>query len=245
MFESVAVDSLPRIDRMMPRHLDSAFFGMGRFFEPEPRFGITKGVWGTTLGYSGGRYENPSYEDLRDHVEVVLVEYDPLTLSYGQLLEIFLSRCDCQENASSQCILHVFVKNEFEKRLAQAATARYKLRFGSCGCVKITMHKAFYKAEQWRQKRFLRMVPSLMDELRRMYPDEGRLIQSTLATRLNGILGLRALREFLTPCVPEDFEFYDLSDSAANILKNAMGLPVKKGVRSKKIVITLAPRKTD
>ena len=219
------VISLPRIDRMMPRRLDSAFFGMGHFFDSEPRFGVAKGVWRTAVGYSGGRYEHPSYEDLGDHVEAVMVEYDPMTLSYGQLLDIFLNCCGCRETSSSSCISCVFVKNEFEKRLAQAALSRYELRLDSENYVKVAMYKTFYKAEKWRQKHFLRMLPPLMDELRRVYPDEDRLIQSTLATRLNGILGQRSFRDFSAPYVPEDFEFYDLSESAADILRNVMKLP--------------------
>ena len=244
VFESV-VDFMPRIDKMTPQRLDSALFGMGCSFESEPRFGIAKGVWRTTLGYSGGRYESPSYENLGDHAEVIMVEYDPLALSYGQLLDIFFNRCDCRGNSPPHCISHVFVKNEFEKRLAQAAVARYKLRFSKSGYVKIAMHKTFYKAEQWRQKRFLRMIPPLMDELRRMYPDEDRLIQSTLATRLNGILGQRSSQGLSFPFLPEDVTLYDLSDSAAGILKNAMGLPVKKVTRTKRIEITFAPRKVE
>jgi len=226
MFESAAVDSLPRIDRMMPLRLDSAFFGMGCFFESEPRFGIAKGVWRTALGYSGGRYENPSYEDPGDHAEVVMVEYDPLVLSYGQLLDMFLNRCGCRKNAPSQCISRIFVKSESEKRLAQAAIERYELRFGDNNYVKIAMRKAFYRAEQWCQKHFLRMIPSLMSELMRIYSDENRLIQSTLATRLNAILGQRSLRLFSESFLPEDFELYDLSDNATGILKNAMELPI-------------------
>ena len=176
------------------------------------------------MGYSGGRYESPSYEDLGDHVEVVMVEYDPLALSYGQLLDIFFNCGDYRENSSSQCILHVFVKNEFERRLAEAAVARYELRSGSESRVKVAAHKTFHKAEKWCQKHFLRMLPPLMDELKRIYPDEDRLIQSTLATRLNGILGQRTFREFSVSHVPEDFEFYDLSDCAVDILKNVMDM---------------------
>ena len=219
-----AVVSLPRIDRMMPQRLDSAFFGMGHFFDYEPRFGVAKGVWRTAVGYSGGRYESPSYENLGDHVEVVMVEYDPMAISYGQLLDIFLNYCGCREASSSQCISCIFVKNEFERRLAQAAIARYELRLGSENYAKIAMCKTFYKAEKWCQKYFLRMLPPLMDELRSVYPDEDCLIQSTLATRLNGILGQWSRREFSASHVPEDFEFYDLSECAAGILKNVMEL---------------------
>jgi peptide-methionine (S)-S-oxide reductase len=222
------VDFLPRIDKMMPRRLDSALFGMGHFFNFEPRFGVAKGVWRTAVGYSGGRCENPSYEDPGDHMGVVMVEYDPLALNYGQLLDIFLNRCGCKDvipisqNASFQCISCVLVKNEFERRMAQAAVSRYELRSGYENSVKVAMYRSFHKAEKWCQKHFLRKLKPLMDELSRIYQDEDRLIQSTLATRLNGILGQRSLQEPSASYVPEDFEFYDLSECAANILKKGM-----------------------
>ena len=153
---------------------------------------------------------------------VVMVEYDPLALSYGQLLDIFLNRCDCRENSSFQCISRVFVKNDFERRLAQAAVSRYELCTDSENGVQVAMFKTFYRAEKWCQKHFLRMFPLLMDELKNIYPDEDCLIQSTLATRLNGILGQRSLRVFSASCFPDDFEFYDLSKCAAEILKRVM-----------------------
>ena len=177
------------------------------------------------MGYSGGRCENPSFENFGDHAKVVMVEYDPLTLSYGQLLDIFFNCCIYRESESSQFISYIFVKNEFEKRLAQAAVARYELRSGNYNCVKIAMHRNFYKAEDWCQKYCLRMLAPLMDELKRIYPNEEWLIQSALATRLNGILGRRSFREPSAPCFPEDFEFYDLSNSAVDILKGVMELP--------------------
>ena len=223
-----SVDSLPRIDRMMPRRLDSAIFGMGHFFDSEPRFGTAKGVWRTSVGYGGGRYDHPSYEDLGDHVWVVTVEYDPFTLSYSQLLDIFLNCCGCgneaplSQSSSMQCISSVFVKNEFERRLAQAAIARYELNANSEGGIMLAMLKTFYRAEKWCQKHFLRSFPPLMEELSRVYPDEDRLIQSTLATRLNGILGQRSFQKFSASSVPEDFEFYDLSECAASILRKVM-----------------------
>ena len=220
-----SVDFLPRIDRMIPRRLDSAFFGVGSFFDSEPLFGVAKGVWRTVGGYSGGRYEHPSYEDQGDHMEAVMVEYDPLAISYGQLLDIFLSRYGYQDALAFQYISVVFVKNEFEKRLAQAAVSRYELRLGSDNYVKAAMYKNFNQAEKWRQKHYLRLVPQLMDELRHMYRDEDCLIQSTLATRLNGILGQRLCRSTPPSYVPDDFEFYDLSDNTADILQNALAMP--------------------
>ena len=224
----LSVASLPRIEGLVPRRLDTALFGVGSFSDTESRFGIEKGVWRTINGYSGGRYEKPSHEDPGDHVEVVMVEYASLSLTYGQLLDIFLNRCGDWEDSFPQCVSYIFVKNESEKRLAEAAFARYKLCSGNSSDVKISAYKTFYKAEQWRQKCFLRSAPLLMDELLHVYPNEERLLQSTLATRLNGILGQCLSRNIPESIFPDDFELYDLSEKAAAILKNAVSLPVNK-----------------
>ena len=59
------------------------------------RFGPLPGVTNTTVGYTGGTTENPSYEDVcshdTGHAEVVQVEFDPAIVSYNQLLDVFWS----------------------------------------------------------------------------------------------------------------------------------------------------------
>ena len=211
----------PRIDQMAPQRLDIALFGMGCFLGCEPRLGITRGVWKTVVGYAGGRYESPSYEDVGDHTETVMVEYDPLAISYGQLLELFfLWHSPSKKPASSQHASCIFVKNETERRLAQAAIERYNLHTGIPSRTQVATFRAFYAGENWCQKYFLRTVPWLIQELRNFYRDEESLIQSTLAMRLNGILGyFSPSTSTLSRCLPEDVEFYDLSEETVRALK--------------------------
>src|SRR5207244_11878849 len=51
------------------------------------------GVFATTVGYTGGRTDHPSYEQVcshtTGHAEAVLVEYDPAQVTYDQLLDAF------------------------------------------------------------------------------------------------------------------------------------------------------------
>ena len=209
--------STPRIDRMAPQRLDVAIFGMGCFIESEPQFGAVKGVWKTIVGYSGGKYPAPTHDDAGDQIEVVMVEYDPLMISYGQLLECFFLWCNAERQpCASQHAPRIFVKNEFEKRLARAALERYALRTDLESQVRVSMRKSFYEGERDCQKFFLRSFSSLMKEMDLFYPDEESLIHSTLAMRLNSILGKRFSPVFH---LPEDIEFYDLSESALHILK--------------------------
>jgi peptide-methionine (S)-S-oxide reductase len=52
-------------------------------------------VTNATVGYAGGKTENPTYEDVcahgTGHAEVVQVEFDPAIVSYSQLLDVFWS----------------------------------------------------------------------------------------------------------------------------------------------------------
>ncbi len=75
-----------------------ATFAAGCFWGVEAAFRRLDGVESTRVGYSGGTAENPSYEDVcagsTGHAEVVEVEYDPLLVSYEQLLDVFWNNHD-------------------------------------------------------------------------------------------------------------------------------------------------------
>lgn len=47
------------------------------------------GVLNTTVGYTGGKVENPTYENHDGHAEAVLIEYNPKKTSYKRLLDFF------------------------------------------------------------------------------------------------------------------------------------------------------------
>lgn len=76
-----------------PEKLKQAVFGMGCFWGVERRFWELEGVYSTSAGYAGGFTKNPSYKEVctgfTGHNEVVLVVYDPDTISYESLLKTF------------------------------------------------------------------------------------------------------------------------------------------------------------
>jgi peptide-methionine (S)-S-oxide reductase len=47
------------------------------------------GVINTVVGYTGGKNENPTYENHPDHAEAVEVEYDEIKTTYKDLLDFF------------------------------------------------------------------------------------------------------------------------------------------------------------
>lgn len=75
------------------RFLKTAVFGGGCFWCLEAPMENTPGVEAAVLGYMGGVRENPTYEqvstDATGHREVVKVFYNPLKVSYQDLLNTY------------------------------------------------------------------------------------------------------------------------------------------------------------
>ena len=70
-----------------------ATFAGGCFWCIEAAFERVRGVEETVSGYCGGHTEDPSYREVcsgeTGHAEAVQVTYDPDTISYEELLEVF------------------------------------------------------------------------------------------------------------------------------------------------------------
>lgn len=70
-----------------------ATFGTGCFWCTEALFQKVAGVIKVTSGYSGGHVENPGYKEVctgtTGAAECLQIEYDPSTISFDELLEMF------------------------------------------------------------------------------------------------------------------------------------------------------------
>jgi peptide-methionine (S)-S-oxide reductase len=73
--------------------MEKATFAAGCFWGVEAAFRRLKGVVSTRVGYTGGWFQDPAYEDVcsdkTGHAEAVEVEYDPSQISYEDLLAVF------------------------------------------------------------------------------------------------------------------------------------------------------------
>ena len=73
--------------------MDKATFAAGCFWGVEAAFREMEGVISTRVGYTGGRTENPTYEqvctDRTGHAEAVEVAFDESMVTYRDLLDRF------------------------------------------------------------------------------------------------------------------------------------------------------------
>jgi len=71
---------------------------MGCFWQPDEFFRTVPGVLSTEVGYTGGRGERPTYEQVcghsTGHAEAVKITFDPSRVTYGRLLDLFWNNHD-------------------------------------------------------------------------------------------------------------------------------------------------------
>lgn len=177
---------IPPIDTQTPQEPETAAFALGCFWGVEAQFGCLPGVVYTRAGYAGGTKKNPTYHNLGDHIETVQVVYDPLEISYQELLTVFWSN----ENAYTRSLMRqymsaIFYYDETQKELAVESYNRISQTRNVH--VEIMEAESFYLAEDYHQKYFLQHS-ELMREFH-AYADMKDFIESTAATRVNGYVG--------------------------------------------------------
>jgi peptide-methionine (S)-S-oxide reductase len=73
----------------MNRSTERAIFAGGCFWGMQDLLRRYPGVISTRVGYTGGDMPNPTYRHHGTHAEAIEIVFDPQTLSYRRLLEIF------------------------------------------------------------------------------------------------------------------------------------------------------------
>ena len=142
-----------------------AMFGAGCFWGVEYNFAKIEGVNEVISGYSGGKVDNPTYEQVctntTDHAEVVLVDYDSDTVSYDTLLNVFWKKHDPttlnQQGADvgTQYRSAIFYFTETQKEIARKSLNYHQNKLADRKIVtEITEAKEFWKAEEYHQKYF-------------------------------------------------------------------------------------------
>lgn len=118
------------------------------------------GVLSTTVGYTGGHVENPSYEQVcgkrTGHYEACLVEYDPKRTTAEEVLRTFFETHDpTQANGQGPDIgpqyrSAVFYQNDAQRDLTQSLIALLTAK-GLDVATEVLPAQAFYSAEGYHQ----------------------------------------------------------------------------------------------
>ncbi len=143
-----------------------ATFAAGCFWGVEAAFREVEGVVSTSVGYTGGSIENPTYEDvctgLTGHAEAVEVVYHPEVVSFDELLDFFWSIHDpTTENRQGPDVGSQYRSAIFYHDREQEAAARAKMeKLQRSGLYRgeivteIVPASEFYRAEEYHQRYF-------------------------------------------------------------------------------------------
>jgi len=142
--------------------MQTAIFAAGCFWGVQFYFDQVPGVTKTTVGYTGGHTENPSYDAVcthtTGHAEAVELEFDPAQISYQALLMQFFRMHDpTQLNRQGPDVgdsyrTAIFYLNDEQKAVAEAAKAEAQKNYKQPIVTEITAASSFWPAEDYHQK---------------------------------------------------------------------------------------------
>jgi peptide-methionine (S)-S-oxide reductase len=143
--------------------MNIAIFAAGCFWGIEKKFDLTKGVTKVEVGYTGGKTQNPTYEQVcyeeTGHAEAVRINFDEKIITYKELLNIFWS---CHNpttlnrqgpDIGTQYRSAIFYLNEKQKTEAEESKKiTNEAVFNNKIITEITKFDVFYLAEEYHQK---------------------------------------------------------------------------------------------
>jgi len=144
--------------------MEKATFGAGCFWGIEVKFRQIPGVTDAAVGYAGGKFENPTYEDVctdrTGHAEVVQVTFDPAKVGYKQLLEVFWGSHDPTTlnrqgpDHGTQYRSVIFFHSPEQELAAHASREKQQAsgRFKKPIVTEIARASTFYRAEEYHQR---------------------------------------------------------------------------------------------
>lgn len=142
----------------------TAIFAAGCFWGVEARFSELSGVIETEVGYMGGTVREPTYEevcsDTTGHAEVVKVTFDPMKISYEQLLVRFWEIHDPTtpdrqgSDTGSQYRSAIFFQGESQRIEAEQSKSaiEHSKVFPEPIVTRIEPANTFWRAEEYHQQ---------------------------------------------------------------------------------------------
>jgi peptide-methionine (S)-S-oxide reductase len=160
-----------------PAKVETAIVGGGCFWCTEGTYKLVPGVLKIVSGYSAGKTENPTYEDIctgeTGHAEVVKVDYDPAIVSYRKIIDLFFEMHDPTSVTKEEMMKHgklmpkgtpyqgndygtqyrsiILYETDAQKKDAEAAKAAAQKGWKDPIATEIVPLKKFYPAEEYHQ----------------------------------------------------------------------------------------------
>ena len=149
-----------------PDHMQQAVFGLGCFWGAERVFWETDGVYTTAVGYAGGATPDPTYQEVctgnTGHAEVVLVVFDPATVSFEDLLKVFWESHDPTQgmrqgnDIGTQYRSTICTLDDGQQTVARLSRETYQAELSAAKLGDITTEivplDTFYYAEDYHQQ---------------------------------------------------------------------------------------------
>ncbi len=147
---------------------EAAIFAGGCFWCMEPPYDALDGVVRTISGYTGGTLPNPTYRQVVNggtgHYEAVLVIYEPDTVTYEKLLEVFWFNVDPLDDGGQFCDrgdmyrTGIFFRDQDQQRLAEESRRALDAsrRLPRPVVTRIMPAEEYYVAENYHQRYYRR-----------------------------------------------------------------------------------------
>jgi peptide-methionine (S)-S-oxide reductase len=144
-------------------HASRATFGGGCFWCTEAVFQSLRGVVSVVSGYSGGHVDHPTYEQVSagttGHAEAIQVTFDPDSISYAELLEVFWMTHDPTtknrqgNDVGPQYRSVIFYHDDRQKQIAESLRARLESEkiWSRPVVTEIAPFTKFWPAEEYHQ----------------------------------------------------------------------------------------------
>lgn len=142
--------------------MDQACFAAGCFWGVQYYLDQIPGVISSTVGYTGGQLENPTYEDVcyhgTGHAEAVLVQFNSQELDFATLCKHFLKLHNPTQlnrqgpDVGDQYRSAIFYVNEDQKVIAESIIADSQANFTDPIVTQIEPLSEYYEAEDYHQK---------------------------------------------------------------------------------------------
>lgn len=201
-----------------------AYLGMQCFWGSESTFALLPGVLKTRVGYSGGTSPSPTYQNIGDHTEIVEIQFNPELTKFKEIINLFYSKHNFTLPQKTQYKSVILYVDEEQKKIALEEMEKAKEKYNKNTIFYTFLQKfeKFYQAEDYHQKYWLRCENDIFKELNL---SNSQLINSTLATKINGYLGGNSKEDFnLLNILQKE---YKLSDS---LIKKIKEIALKGGI---------------